>query len=140
MPGMNGITVCKHLKSDKTTKETPIIFLTAKSEAVDTVSGFQAGAVDYITKPFHSAEFLARVRTHVELKISRDRQKQDLLHVQSIQQRMLSTRYREITCLDLALRYMPIDEAGDCRGRRRRRRQSLVQFSWVSNPGLFHGG
>jgi sigma-B regulation protein RsbU (phosphoserine phosphatase) len=112
MPGMSGKDVCKKLKSDKATKDIPLIFLTARSEAMDIIGGFQAGAVDFISKPFHSAELLARVRAHVELKIARDKQKLDLLHARSIQQRMLSARYKDITCLRIALKYLPIDEVG----------------------------
>ena len=72
MPGINGYDVCARLKKDPKTSDIPIIFLTAKIELDDTVKGFEAGAVDYITKPFNSTELLARTKTHLELKISRD--------------------------------------------------------------------
>ncbi|MEQ8188968.1 MAG: hybrid sensor histidine kinase/response regulator [Candidatus Eremiobacterota bacterium] len=72
MPGMDGYNVCKTLKSSPETKDIPVIFLTAKSEKEDIVTGFDVGAVDYVTKPFNSAELLARVRTHLELKYARD--------------------------------------------------------------------
>ncbi len=72
MPGIDGYEVCKTLKSSPETKNIPVIFLTAKSEKEDIVTGFEMGAVDYVTKPFNSAELLARVKTHLELKYARD--------------------------------------------------------------------
>ncbi|WP_269524061.1 ATP-binding response regulator [Coraliomargarita parva] len=71
MPGSDGFTVCRQLKADKTTSGIPIIFLTAKSETVDTVNGLSAGGVDYIRKPVNQEELLARVHTHLDLFIAR---------------------------------------------------------------------
>lgn len=68
MPEMDGYEVCQKLKANDQTRHIPIIFLTARTEIDDIVRGFAAGAVDYITKPFNSAELLARVSTHIELK------------------------------------------------------------------------
>ena len=72
MPELDGFETCKKLKSLSETKDIPIIFLTAKVETEDIIEGFKAGAVDYITKPFNSYELKARVKTHIELKISKD--------------------------------------------------------------------
>lgn len=67
MPGMDGYQVCEALKANISTENIPIIFLTAKVD-IDAVSrGFSLGAVDYITKPFHAEELLARVRNHLKL-------------------------------------------------------------------------
>lgn len=67
MPDMNGFDVIKTLKNDFITKKIPIIFLTAKAD-IDSISkGFELGAVDYITKPFHPSELISRVSTHLEL-------------------------------------------------------------------------
>jgi len=71
MPGMSGYEVCEKLKSDVRKKHIPIIFLTAKAETEDIVKGFEVGGVDYVTKPFNSAELLARVKTHIEIKTLR---------------------------------------------------------------------
>ena len=85
MPGLDGLTVCKILKSDKATKSIPIIFLTAATEVIDLVSAFAAGGVDYIKKPFIREELLARVQTHISLNQARQQlkalyqQKTDLL-------------------------------------------------------------
>jgi diguanylate cyclase (GGDEF)-like protein len=68
MPGINGYDVCKILKNDVSTKDIPIIFLTAKTQIEDIVKGFEVGGVDYITKPFIKEELLARVKIHLELK------------------------------------------------------------------------
>lgn len=72
MPELDGFETCKKLKSLSRTEDVPIIFLTAKVETEDIIEGFKAGAVDYITKPFNSYELKARVKTHIELKISMD--------------------------------------------------------------------
>ncbi len=69
MPQMDGFEVCRRLKANPRTREIPIIFLTAKTEKEDIVKGFELGAVDYVTKPFNTPELLARVHTHLALKI-----------------------------------------------------------------------
>jgi two-component system sensor histidine kinase/response regulator len=73
MPDVDGLEVCRRLKADPHTQRVPIIFLTASNEMEHLVKGFEAGAVDYITKPFNPPELLARVRTHLELKHARER-------------------------------------------------------------------
>ncbi len=72
MPEMSGYEVCRLIKDQEHLKNIPIIFLTAKNETDDIVKGFEAGGVDFVTKPFHAAELLARVKTHLELKHSRE--------------------------------------------------------------------
>ncbi|MSU61856.1 MAG: hybrid sensor histidine kinase/response regulator [Pedosphaera sp.] len=72
MPDMDGLEVCRRLKAEPATRNIPIIFLTASNEMSHLVQGLEAGAVDYVTKPFNPPELLARVRTHLELKHSRD--------------------------------------------------------------------
>lgn len=72
MPGTDGMEVCRRLKADVTTASIPVVFLTAASEADVAADAIGMGAVDYITKPFNTAELLARVRTHVALKRTRD--------------------------------------------------------------------
>ncbi len=72
MPDIDGYEVCRTLKKDRRTDSIPVIFLTAKSDKEDIVKGFEMGAVDYVLKPFNPVELLARVRTHVSLKITTD--------------------------------------------------------------------
>ncbi|MCK4765652.1 MAG: response regulator [Candidatus Aminicenantes bacterium] len=76
MPDLNGYEVCEKLKENPTIKDIPVIFLTAKTETDDIVKGFTVGAVDYLTKPFESAELLARANTHIELKRARDKERE----------------------------------------------------------------
>lgn len=72
MPGMDGYEVCEKLKENTLTAHIPVIFLTGRTNTEDVLKGFKVGAVDYVTKPFNSAELLSRVFTHLELKDSRD--------------------------------------------------------------------
>ena len=67
MPDMNGYDVCRQLKSDERTCKIPVIFISAMSEVVDKVKAFSVGGVDYIGKPFHAEEVLARVRIHLTI-------------------------------------------------------------------------
>jgi len=75
MPAMDGYEVCKRIKSDTETRAIPIIFLSASVGAEKITRGFETGAVDFITKPFNRIELLAKVRTHLELKRSREKLK-----------------------------------------------------------------
>ena len=68
MPGMDGYEVCRRLKADERTRLIPLIFISILEDEGDKVKGFQAGAVDYITKPFQAEEVLARVRIHLHLR------------------------------------------------------------------------
>lgn len=67
MPGMDGYEVCRHIKADSRLEGIPVIFLSALSEPSDKLRGFEVGGVDYVTKPFHFHEVIARVETHLEL-------------------------------------------------------------------------
>ncbi len=68
MPGMDGFETCRRLKHDPATQEIPVIFMTALSETIDKVNGFNMGAVDYITKPFQLQEVLSRINTHLTVR------------------------------------------------------------------------
>jgi DNA-binding NtrC family response regulator len=68
MPGLDGFEVCRRLKALPGGAEIPVIFMTALSETENKVAGFEAGAVDYVTKPFEIEEVLARIGTHVTLR------------------------------------------------------------------------
>jgi DNA-binding response OmpR family regulator len=65
MPGMDGFTVYERLRARPVDLKSPIIFLTARREINDKLLGFEKGAADYITKPFHIKELLARVKVHL---------------------------------------------------------------------------
>lgn len=73
MPGIDGFAFCRQLKKEKRYADLPVIFLTAKTDTSDLVEGFEAGGVDYITKPFQKKELVARVNNHIELAIAKKR-------------------------------------------------------------------
>jgi diguanylate cyclase (GGDEF)-like protein len=68
MPEMSGYTVCEWLKSDDRTREIPILFISALDDVEDKLRAFEVGGVDYITKPFHAAEVLARVEHQLTIR------------------------------------------------------------------------
>ncbi|WP_208320304.1 response regulator [Hypnocyclicus thermotrophus] len=67
MPEMDGYEVCRNLKNNIQTKNIPVIFVTAKDQEVDEKLGFEAGAVDYLTKPIRPTITKARIKTHLKL-------------------------------------------------------------------------
>jgi len=69
MPGMDGFETCRRLKADLQTQDIPVIFISALTDSLDKVKGFELGAVDYITKPFQRKEVLARINTHLKLNM-----------------------------------------------------------------------
>lgn len=76
MPGIDGFETCRRLKADERTRDIPVIFMTALTETDHVVKGFEAGGVDYVTKPFQVVELLARIKTHLSLRSAQ----QNLLH------------------------------------------------------------
>lgn len=68
MPGIDGFETCRRLKLNEATRDIPVIFMTSLTGAEDKVKGFEAGAVDYVTKPLHQEEVLMRVKTHLRLR------------------------------------------------------------------------
>lgn len=71
MPGIGGFEACRRLKEIDRTKDIPVIFMTALSDIGDKITGYKVGAVDYVTKPFHTEEVLARINTHLALQAMR---------------------------------------------------------------------
>ncbi len=67
MPNMDGFEACRRFKQSVRTRDIPVIFMTARSEISDRLTGFEAGAVDYVIKPFQKEEVLARISTHLTL-------------------------------------------------------------------------
>ncbi|HEY9668569.1 MAG TPA: diguanylate cyclase [Coleofasciculaceae cyanobacterium] len=68
MPGIDGFETCRRLKTNESTQDIPVIFLTALSQTSVVVKGFQLGAVDYIVKPAHAEIVFARVTTHLTIQ------------------------------------------------------------------------
>jgi len=71
MPDIDGFEVCRQIRKRPEAKDIPIIFLTGEDDARSIIKGFNAGAMDYVTKPFYGTELLARVKTHLELNHSK---------------------------------------------------------------------
>ncbi|MRR50399.1 MAG: response regulator [Rhodocyclaceae bacterium] len=67
MPGMDGYETCQHLKTDPSTRDIPVIFISALNETEDKLAAFRAGGVDYVSKPFQTEEVMARVQAHLQL-------------------------------------------------------------------------
>ena len=68
MPGMNGFEVCQKLKANPKTKDIPVLFMTGLTDIADKIKGFELGGVDYVTKPIHKEEVVARIKTHLTLQ------------------------------------------------------------------------
>lgn len=83
MPGMDGYQTCKIIKNDPLKHDIPIIFLTANTDAESIVHAFDLGAVDYITKPFNQKELIARVKTQIDIKNSREEITRNLIEIKN---------------------------------------------------------
>ena len=95
MPDIDGFTTCGQLKADERTRDIPVIFISALDATEEKIRAFTAGGVDYVTKPFHPEEVLARVQTHLSLQ---SLQKQ----LQAANER-LEDRVRELSALNTQL-------------------------------------
>ena len=110
MPEMDGYEVCRRLKSDKQSQGIPVIFISALDMFEDRIKGFRAGGVDYITKPFHPEEILARIETHL---ILRGMQKKLELKNCQLQQEIADRRQAEKLLQEKEARYRAIVETFD---------------------------
>ena len=89
MPGIDGFEVCRRLKANTDSRNIPVIFLTALSETVNKVKGFEVGGVDYITQPIENEEVVARVRTHLTITRMRHKLQQQNQELQAEIERRL---------------------------------------------------
>lgn len=88
MPGIDGFETCRRLKANPSTHDIPVIFMTALSETMDKVRGFNVGAVDYLTKPVQEEELKARIKTHLTLRnLQKSLQAQNVQLQQEIKER-----------------------------------------------------
>ena len=110
MPDMDGYEVCRHLKADEQTRNVPLIFISGLDEVVDKVKGFEAGCVDYITKPFEPQDILARIETHLHL---RSLQKQLEERNRQLQEEIVERVRAESLLQEKEARYQAIVEAFD---------------------------
>lgn len=104
MPGMDGYEVCRHLRAQEHTRETPVLFLTARNQDVDEALGLELGANDYLGKPISPPILLARVQTHLRLKASSDllRARNASLDQEVLQRTQELQAVHEVTLLALA--------------------------------------
>ncbi|MCE1188867.1 MAG: hybrid sensor histidine kinase/response regulator [Ignavibacteria bacterium] len=84
MPNEDGFEICSKLKELPDIKDIPVLFLTAKTAVEDILRGFELGGVDYITKPFNQFELVARVKTHLELRLARKKIESDAIELQEL--------------------------------------------------------
>lgn len=100
MPGIDGFETCQYLKDMEQGKDIPVIFMTALADTEHKLKAFQLGAIDYITKPFHKEEILARIDVHLKLRsLTLQLEKQNTLLQQSQQEleRRVDERTAELT-------------------------------------------
>ncbi|HSH18825.1 MAG TPA: hybrid sensor histidine kinase/response regulator [Draconibacterium sp.] len=93
LPDISGFEVCKKIKLIENLKDVPVIFFTSLSNVEDIVKGFEAGGVDYVTKPFNKDELLVRIQNHLELIRSKrqiELQAQELRHANALKDKMFS--------------------------------------------------
>jgi DNA-binding response OmpR family regulator len=91
MPDLDGITLCQRLKSNPETSSIPIIFITAKSGPESLIEGFNAGAVDFVVKPFQTEELLARVKAHVQIHLLQKKLSESLAALEKKQSELNSS-------------------------------------------------
>jgi len=97
MPEMDGYEVCRRLKSDERTRDIPVIFISAIDQAEDKVKAFEAGGVDYVTKPIQPEEVVARIETHLKLRELQKslEEKNRLLEEEIAERRMIEESLRQ---------------------------------------------
>jgi DNA-binding NtrC family response regulator len=100
MPDMDGYEVCRRLKADERSSRIPVIFISAFGDTRQKVTGFEAGGIDYITKPFEAEEVLARARTHLRLRHAEEA----LRHAQNTLEIRVQERTSELQASNQALR------------------------------------
>ncbi len=115
MPGETGFETCAQLKSDCATADIPIIFFSALDDVKSKVAGLKIGGVDYITKPVHGEEVLARVRVHLRIRETNralvGQHRARLEQLRDAQQAIL-VRPEDCPGANFAVYYRPLEEAG----------------------------
>lgn len=132
IPNLSGFEICQRLKAMVSTQDIPVIFMTALKDVSDKVTAFDVGGVDYITKPFHIGEVLARVSTQLSLRAmqqllnARNQQLQQQLNEQQQQREELEYRATHDLLTGLPNRTLFLDRLGHAIERARRKRSRLA--------------
>lgn len=139
MPGMDGFEVCRQLKGETRTRHIPIIFITAKTEKEDIIQGFEAGAVDYVTKPFNAAELSARVHTHLELRRSKEVIQNQAEELSWTNKRLMKKNQkleRALEEIETLKGLLPV--CSNCKKIRNANADTKIQSSWISLEAYLH--
>ena len=115
MPGESGFETCAKLKSDPNTVDIPIIFLSALDDVKSKVNGFKVGGVDFVSKPVHGEEVLARVRVHLRIRESNQvlaRENQARIEEFRNAQQAILVRPEDLPEACFAVQYLPLEGAG----------------------------
>ncbi|MBE7410703.1 MAG: SpoIIE family protein phosphatase [Leptospiraceae bacterium] len=132
MPRMNGYELCRHIRKKYSMTEMPILLLTARKQIRDIVAGFDAGANDFLSKPFEREELLKRIETLIELKraVSNNEKfisyRKELEIATKIQKWILPDSFPEIPNIRYASLYLPMTEIGG----------DYYDFHWMGDEGL----
>ena len=135
LPDGSGLTLCRDIKSNATTKHIPVIILTAKTEEVDRIVGFELGADDYVTKPFSVRELILRVKAILKRGIDSPQQENDISDMEvgdlrlNLDAHQAFVRDEEIALT--ALEFRLLKHLLDRRGRVQTRDQ-LLEEVWVT--------
>lgn len=106
MPGIDGYETCRRIRENKAMTDIPVIFMSALSDTFDKIRGFEAGAVDYVTKPFQQEEVLARINAHLTIRI----QKKELseLNRQLSESNITKDKFFSVIAHDLKNAFFPL--------------------------------
>ena len=110
-PGIDGFETCRRLKQREVTKDIPVIFMTALSDTLDKVKGFEVGGVDYVTKPFDGVELLTRVKAHLALRKYREELEYSNQKLRKVNEALLGAQKQ----LEIAARTDPLTQLSNRR-------------------------
>jgi phosphoserine phosphatase RsbU/P len=115
LPDGNGLDLCRWMGGHPACADVPVLMLSAEQDVRTKVAGFESGAVDYVTKPFHRAEVMARVRTHLRLRAAH----RSIVELQSLKlsqvaraQQALMPQPEKLPEAKFHIHYQPLQEAG----------------------------
>jgi sigma-B regulation protein RsbU (phosphoserine phosphatase) len=114
LPDESGYEICSHLKSDPETADIPVIFLSALNDVASRVKGLKIGAVDFISKPVHPEELLARVRVHLRIReVNRLARSGNQRRIEALRhaQRSILVRPEQLCEAHFEVCYLPLEEA-----------------------------